>query len=128
MPRFSRAERWVHRVLGLLMGACLVSGFVLYYGPVSLAVGNRHAVELGRGQPVDEQRRKQDVVAEPLGLRPERLGQERGPAESASEGDQQRDRRQRQEDGAGHRLRASRGAPGAAARWLVTSHRNREPA
>lgn len=46
IPRFSPAERWVHRVLGLLMGACLLTGFVLYYGPVSLAVGHRHAVEL----------------------------------------------------------------------------------
>jgi DMSO/TMAO reductase YedYZ molybdopterin-dependent catalytic subunit len=28
------------------MGTCLVTAFVLYYGPVSLAVGHRHAVEL----------------------------------------------------------------------------------
>ena len=28
------------------MGACLLTAFVLYYGPVSLAVGHRHAVEL----------------------------------------------------------------------------------
>ncbi len=31
---------------GLLMGTCLVTAFVLYYGPVSLAVGHRHTVEL----------------------------------------------------------------------------------
>jgi formate dehydrogenase subunit gamma len=46
LQRFTTAERWVHRSLGLLMGSCLVSAFVLYYGPVSLAVGHRHAVEL----------------------------------------------------------------------------------
>jgi formate dehydrogenase subunit gamma len=46
LQRFTPAERWVHRSTGLLMGACLVSAFVLYYGPVSLAVGHRHAVEL----------------------------------------------------------------------------------
>jgi formate dehydrogenase subunit gamma len=28
------------------MGTCLVTAFVLYYGPVSLAVGHRHLVEL----------------------------------------------------------------------------------
>jgi formate dehydrogenase subunit gamma len=28
------------------MGACLVTAFVLYYGPISLAIGHRHAVEL----------------------------------------------------------------------------------
>jgi formate dehydrogenase subunit gamma len=44
--RFTQAERWVHRGTGLLMGTCLVTAFVLYYGPVSLAVGHRHTVEL----------------------------------------------------------------------------------
>jgi formate dehydrogenase subunit gamma len=44
--RFSRGERWVHRTLGLAMGTCLVTAFVLYYGPLSLAVGHRHTVEL----------------------------------------------------------------------------------
>ena len=28
------------------MGTCLLTAFVLYYGPVSLAVGHRHTVEL----------------------------------------------------------------------------------
>ena len=46
LARFSPAERWVHRTTGLLMGTCLVTAFVLYYGPVSLAVGHRHTVEL----------------------------------------------------------------------------------
>ena len=46
LARFSPAQRWVHRVTGLLMGACLITAFVLYYGPISLAIGHRHAVEL----------------------------------------------------------------------------------
>ena len=46
VARFSRAQRLVHRTTGLLMGACLVTAFALYYGPVSLAVGHRHTVEL----------------------------------------------------------------------------------
>jgi formate dehydrogenase subunit gamma len=46
LGRFTPAERWVHRATGLLMGSCLVTAFVLYYGPVSLAVGHRHTVEL----------------------------------------------------------------------------------
>ncbi len=46
LGRFTRAERWVHRATGLLMGTCLITAFVLYYGPVSLAVGHRHTVEL----------------------------------------------------------------------------------
>jgi formate dehydrogenase subunit gamma len=46
LARFAPVERWVHRTLGLLMGACLLTAFVLYYGPVSLAIGHRHAVEL----------------------------------------------------------------------------------
>jgi formate dehydrogenase subunit gamma len=46
LARFTPAERWVHRGTGLLMATCLVTAFVLYYGPVSLAVGHRHAVEL----------------------------------------------------------------------------------
>jgi formate dehydrogenase subunit gamma len=46
VPRFTRAERWVHRATAVLMGTCLLTAFVLYYGPVSLAVGHRHVVEL----------------------------------------------------------------------------------
>jgi formate dehydrogenase subunit gamma len=46
VPRFSPGERWVHRATGLLMGTCLLTAFVLYYGPISLAVGHRHTVEL----------------------------------------------------------------------------------
>lgn len=46
VPRFSPGERWVHRSFGLLMGSCLVTAFLLYYGPVSIAIGHRHTVEL----------------------------------------------------------------------------------
>jgi len=46
LSRFTRAERWVHRGTALLMGTCLVTAFVLYYGPMSLAIGHRHVVEL----------------------------------------------------------------------------------
>jgi formate dehydrogenase subunit gamma len=46
LDRFAPAERWVHRATALLMGTCLLTAFVLYYGPVSLAVGHRHVVEL----------------------------------------------------------------------------------
>jgi formate dehydrogenase subunit gamma len=46
VPRFARAERLVHRTTGLLMGACLLTAFALYYGPMSLAIGHRHTVEL----------------------------------------------------------------------------------
>jgi formate dehydrogenase subunit gamma len=46
VARFSPSERWVHRTTGLLMGTCLLTAFVLYYGPISLAIGHRHTVEL----------------------------------------------------------------------------------
>ncbi len=46
VARFSRGERWVHRSFGLLMGICLLTAFSLYYGPVSIAIGHRHTVEL----------------------------------------------------------------------------------
>jgi formate dehydrogenase subunit gamma len=46
LDRFTRAERWVHRSTAVLMGTCLVTAFVLYYGPLSLEIGHRHVVEL----------------------------------------------------------------------------------
>jgi formate dehydrogenase subunit gamma len=46
VARFSPGERWTHRATGLLMGTCLLTAFVLYYGPISLAIGHRHTVEL----------------------------------------------------------------------------------
>ena len=46
LPRFARAERLVHRATALLMTGCIVTGFVLYYGPMTLLVGHRRVVEL----------------------------------------------------------------------------------
>ena len=47
LGRFTRAERWVHRATGSARWAtCSGTAVVLYYGPVSLAVGHRHLVEL----------------------------------------------------------------------------------
>ncbi|WP_377272407.1 cytochrome b/b6 domain-containing protein [Peterkaempfera sp. SMS 1(5)a] len=43
-PRFTRAERWVHRVTGLLMGSCLVTAAVLYLPPLAELVGRRRLV------------------------------------------------------------------------------------
>jgi formate dehydrogenase subunit gamma len=42
--RFSPAERWVHRTLALLMGACLLTAAILYIGPLSVLVGRRALV------------------------------------------------------------------------------------
>ncbi|MCZ4499541.1 MAG: fdnI [Marmoricola sp.] len=46
VARFALAERIVHRSLGLLMGACLVTAAILYNGTIMIAVGHRHVVEL----------------------------------------------------------------------------------
>jgi formate dehydrogenase subunit gamma len=46
VPRFTRVERWVHRITGLLVGICIVTAAMLYYGPLALAVGHRRVVEL----------------------------------------------------------------------------------
>jgi formate dehydrogenase subunit gamma len=45
LDRFALAERMVHKVFGLLMGACLVTAAILYNGSLMLAVGHRHLVE-----------------------------------------------------------------------------------
>ncbi len=44
LARFSRAERWVHRSVGLLLGACLLTAAVLYIGPLSVLVGRRAVI------------------------------------------------------------------------------------
>jgi formate dehydrogenase subunit gamma len=44
--RFSRAERWVHRLTAALMVVCILTAAILYNGSLSLAVGHRRAVEL----------------------------------------------------------------------------------
>jgi formate dehydrogenase subunit gamma len=46
LPRFAAAQRWVHRVTALLVGVCIVTAAMLYYGPLALAVGHRRTVEL----------------------------------------------------------------------------------
>jgi formate dehydrogenase subunit gamma len=46
LQRFSRAERWVHRLTATLMMCCIVTAFVLYNGSVSIAIGHRRVVEL----------------------------------------------------------------------------------
>lgn len=44
LARFSRAERWVHRTVGLLLGTCLLTAAVLYFGPLSVLVGRRAVI------------------------------------------------------------------------------------
>ncbi|GAA1168194.1 formate dehydrogenase subunit gamma [Kitasatospora gansuensis] len=46
VPRFSPAERWVHRVTAALMLSCLVTAAFLYYPPLSQLVGRRRLVVL----------------------------------------------------------------------------------
>jgi formate dehydrogenase subunit gamma len=46
LPRFTPAERLVHRCVAVLMGVCLVTAAILYNGSIMLAVGHRHLVEL----------------------------------------------------------------------------------
>jgi len=43
--RFAVAERWVHRVTGLLTAVCLATAAILYIGPLSQAIGYRAIVE-----------------------------------------------------------------------------------
>ncbi|MEV5146978.1 cytochrome b/b6 domain-containing protein [Streptomyces sp. NPDC052727] len=42
--RFTRAERWVHRVTAALMGACVVTAAVLYIPQLAVLVGRRELV------------------------------------------------------------------------------------
>ncbi|WP_371495757.1 cytochrome b/b6 domain-containing protein [Kitasatospora sp. NBC_00374] len=44
IPRFSAAERWVHRATATLMTVCLVTAAFLYYPPLSELVGRRRLV------------------------------------------------------------------------------------
>ena len=46
VPRFSRAERMVHRTTAILMATCILTAAVLYNGSISVQVGHRHLVEL----------------------------------------------------------------------------------
>jgi formate dehydrogenase subunit gamma len=45
IPRFSHGERWVHRGFGVLMGVCVLTAAMLYWGPLSTLVGRRDLVE-----------------------------------------------------------------------------------
>lgn len=44
VPRFTPAERWVHRVTAALMLVCLATAACLYYPPLSELVGRRRLV------------------------------------------------------------------------------------
>lgn len=46
VPRFSPAERLVHRTTAVLMSLCIVTAVILYNGSISIDVGHRHLVEL----------------------------------------------------------------------------------
>lgn len=44
LPRFTRAERWVHRSLGIIVGILLVTGAIMFFPDLSSLVGNRQIV------------------------------------------------------------------------------------
>jgi formate dehydrogenase subunit gamma len=44
LPRFTVAERWVHRATAALVGVLLATAAALYYEPVAIAVGRRPLV------------------------------------------------------------------------------------
>ncbi|MER5213457.1 cytochrome b/b6 domain-containing protein [Streptomyces sp. NPDC002838] len=44
LPRFSRAERWVHRTTAALMGVCVVTAACLYVPQLAELVGRRELV------------------------------------------------------------------------------------
>jgi formate dehydrogenase subunit gamma len=46
LQRFSTAERWLHRIVALLMLACIVTALAMYQGPLTTVVGHRRLVEL----------------------------------------------------------------------------------
>ena len=46
LPRFTTAERWVHRVLGILMGILMVTAALLFIPDLGGIVGNRPLVRL----------------------------------------------------------------------------------
>ena len=43
--RFTRAERWIHLTFAALLGVCIVTAAMLYWGPLSTLVGRRDLVE-----------------------------------------------------------------------------------
>lgn len=44
IPRFTRAERWVHRSLGTVVGILLITGAIMFFPDLSSLVGNRQIV------------------------------------------------------------------------------------
>jgi len=46
VPRFSRAERMIHRTTAILMTMCILTAAILYNGSLSVPIGHRHLVEL----------------------------------------------------------------------------------
>jgi formate dehydrogenase subunit gamma len=46
LPRFSSAERWIHRSAGILIGILLVTAALLYIPDLSARVGNRQIVRV----------------------------------------------------------------------------------
>ena len=46
VPRFSLAERMIHRTTAILMTVCILTAAVLYNGSIAVQVGHRHLVEL----------------------------------------------------------------------------------
>src|SRR5436305_7073353 len=45
LPRFTAAEKWVHRATGVLVAVLFATGAVLYMEPLALIVGRRLLVE-----------------------------------------------------------------------------------
>jgi formate dehydrogenase subunit gamma len=45
LPRFTRAERWVHRTTAALVAVLVVTAAILYVGALAVAVGRRATVE-----------------------------------------------------------------------------------
>lgn len=43
--RFTRAERWVHKSIAILLTTCVITAAILYIGPLSTAIGRRAVVE-----------------------------------------------------------------------------------
>ena len=46
VPRFSLAERMIHRTTAVLMTVCILTAAVLYNGSLAVPVGHRHLIEL----------------------------------------------------------------------------------
>jgi formate dehydrogenase subunit gamma len=46
VPRFSLAERMIHRTTAILMTVCILTAAVLYNGSIAVPVGHRHLIEL----------------------------------------------------------------------------------